>query len=484
MPDPHDQPGSDPASHLRLRVESLPDPLPLPTLALGHTFSITLRPPGSKSLTNRALLLAALADGTSTLRYPLLGADDTEAMAAALSLLGAEFTHARDSAGGEVLRVAGVGGRWRVSADEVVLDLRNAGTATRFLAAASLLSPVPITVDGNPRMRQRPIGQLVDALRQLGAECQHLGGVGRPPVRIVPPDSVAPGQRLELPTTASSQFISALLLIAPFVRGGLTLILRGDITSRSYIQMTVGLLDQLGAKVRVSEDMRIIRVGPVHCAEPGLAAFDMEIEPDASSATYFWAAASLVPGSVCRVDGLGPASLQPDAAFPELLAAMGAPVSFSEDVPSITVGGPQSLSPVSADLSLMPDAAMTLAAVACFAGGASTLRGLHTLRHKETDRIEALRTELERIGVAVGLSAGGDDTLIIVPPAGGVDVTGSAPRVEFETYDDHRMAMSLALIGLRRPNTFIRDPGCVRKTYPTYFADLARLYGGGSGAQH
>jgi 3-phosphoshikimate 1-carboxyvinyltransferase len=481
MPDPTDQPpGSDPASHLRRPLDSLPDPLPVPALSpppgAGAPFAITLRPPGSKSLTNRALLLAALADGASILYHPLLEANDTERMIEALTLLGAKI--ARRERDGS-LHIEGVSGTWHPATDPsggATLNLNNAGTATRFLAAAALLSPVPITIDGNPRMRKRPIGQLVEALRLLGARCEFLGDIGCPPLRISCPSPVEPGLRIEMTPTASSQFISALLLIAPFLRGGLTLSMRGPITSRSYIELTLGLLDALGATVKMSEDLRIIRVAPPNCGEPGLPAFEYDVEPDASSATYFWAAAALFPEATCRIDGLGPASLQPDAAFPELLARMGAPMSMAADEHSITIGGPTALEPITADLSLMPDAAMTLAAVACFASGPSTIRGLETLRHKESDRIEALRNELTKIGVGIDTPPRNEDALIITPPPGGIDTSPAAPRVEFDTYDDHRMAMSLALIALRRPNTHIKDPTCVRKTYPTFWQDLAHLY--------
>jgi 3-phosphoshikimate 1-carboxyvinyltransferase len=465
---------------LNLPLDALPDPLLIPPLAGAESrgeFMVAVRPPGSKSLTNRALLLAALADGQSTLAHALLEADDTERMIFALTQLGARIERQDES----TLRIQGVGGRWRPrcggpAAAPLTLDLNNAGTATRFLAAAALLSPAPLTIDGNARMRERPIGQLIEPLRQLGASASYLAAPGHPPVTIVPPAGLGRGQRLEIPTTLSSQFISALLLIAPWLPGGLTIIMQGEVTSASYIHMTLGLLAQLGASVKSSEDLRVIRVGPSP-GGPGLAWFTCDIEPDASSATYFWAAAALFPGSSCKVRGLGPGSLQPDARFPDLLARMGAAVIRDEDEPSITVRGPLGLDPIMADLSMMPDAAMTLAAVACFATGRSILRGLRTLRVKETDRIAALERELTKIGVQVETSILGDrDALTISPPPGGIDASPAAPPVHFDTYDDHRMAMSLALIALKRPNTFIRNPRCVAKTYPGFWRDLAMLY--------
>jgi 3-phosphoshikimate 1-carboxyvinyltransferase len=421
-----------------------------------------VRPPGSKSLANRALLLAALAAGDSTIRGAPLDADDTRRMVDALRLLGAGISADADGS----TRVRGVHGRWRPQGDR--LDLGNAGTATRFLAAASLLAPGPITIDGNERMRQRPIAELIDVLHSLGAEATYEGAPGCPPVRLTAPAQLPRGANVPMATTLSSQFISGLLLIAPWLPGGLTLRLSGEITSRSYIQMTLGLLDLLGASVRTSDDLHIIRVS----SPDGLAPFSYTVEPDASGATYFWAAAAMTPGAVCRVEGLDARSLQGDARFPEVLARMGATVIREE--PSVGVRGPGALAPIMADLSDMPDTAMTLAAVACFATGRSVLRGLRTLRVKETDRIAAMQKELAKIGVKVETNLLGDaDAITITPPTGGVAGGREAPAVVFDTYDDHRMAMALSLIGLRRPNVAIRDPRCVAKTYPGYWSALA-----------
>lgn len=484
---PHSPPPTADATHLSLPLGQLLDPLPIPTIPTGRghaPFSARIRPPGSKSLTNRALLLAALARGQSRLHRPLLDADDTERMIVALRLLGAGIEQGDDS-----LIVRGVGGRWQPAggAPDLRLDLNNAGTATRFLAAAAALSPIPLIIDGNARMRERPIGELTAALAELGMEVAFLGTPGRPPVRLAPPSALPAGTTIELPTTLSSQFISALLLIAPWLPGGITLSLDGRITSRSYIQMTLGLLDALGATVKAADNLRIIRVaappappGPAD-ARRGLPAFDYAVEPDASGATYFWAAAAIFPGAVARVQGLDARSLQGDAAFPDTLARMGATV-IREDAPepadsTLGVRGPAALAPVMADMALMPDAAMTLAAVAAFAGGRSIVRGLRTLRVKETDRIAALQRELSKIGVRVDTNVLGDpDAITITPPPNGPDCSPTAPPVEFDTYDDHRMAMSLALIAIRRPNTAIRNPRCVAKTYPGFWRDLATLY--------
>ncbi len=464
---------------------SLPDPLPVAPLRVargGAPFDVTVRPPGSKSLTNRVVLLAALARGTSVIRGALIDADDSERMAAAATALGA--TVERD---GGAVRVTGVGGKWRVPTGGVRLDLGNAGTATRFLAASVMLADGSVTIDGNERMRRRPIGELIDVLRAFGVRAEYLETAGCPPVRLVPPEGgVRAPARLDIAPTRSSQFVSALLLTAPWLRGGVTVRLLGEVTSASYVEMTLNLLSALGASVMTSEDMRVARVGPPESpdgdARPGLDAFEYDVEPDASGATYFWGAAALFAGASCRVVGLGTDSLQADARFPDLLSRMGCRVTDGSvgGVVSTTVTGVESLRPVMADLSRMPDAAMTLAVVAGFAGGTSVLRGLGTLRDKECDRIAALERELGKVGVRVEPGTGGDaGTLTITPPAGGIDCSEGVAPVEFETYDDHRMAMSLSLVGLRRPGVWIRNPGCVAKTYPGYWRDLESLRGRG-----
>ncbi|MEN0021168.1 MAG: 3-phosphoshikimate 1-carboxyvinyltransferase, partial [Planctomycetota bacterium] len=451
--------------------------LPLPSPPK-RAFSVDVRPPGSKSLTNRALLLAALAGGESKLCYALTDADDAKRMLAAVQQLGAAATIADEG----TVTVRGVGGRWSPAEQDPTLFLNNAGTATRFLAAASVLAPGSIIIDGNARMRQRPIGELAEALHQLGVTVDHLGEPGCPPIRLLPPLGGPPmSPTLELTEqTRSSQFISALLLCGPFLRGGLTLKLGPSITSRAYVEMTLGLLDNLGATVRVSDSLRVVRVGPSESAVQqgavGLDAFTYDVEPDASGATYFWAAAALQPGASCRIRGITRDSLQGDAEFPDALARMG--VSITDcDNGEIETTGPRTLTGVMADMSDMPDAAMTLAVVAAFASQTSVIRGLRTLRDKETDRIAALQNELGRIGVDVVAEAAGDaGTITITPPTAGVDCSPDAEPVHFETYDDHRMAMAMSLVALRRPNVFIKDPACVGKTYPTYWTEFARLF--------
>ena len=469
-------------SLLNQPLDALPDPLPMRPIEVppgGSPFDVTIVPPGSKSLTNRALLLAGLADGESTIRGALTEADDAKRMLVALQQLGAGV-QVEDRT---LVRIRGVGGHWHPTGEsrDVELNLGNAGTATRFLAAAACFSPRPVVIDGNDRMRDRPLGSLTDALPLLGMTVEHLGRVGYPPVRLHPALSGPPPEAMiELGKTASSQFISALLLCGPWLTSGLTMTLNETITSRSYIEMTVGLLDRLGASVRLAEDLRVIRVGPCeHRADRGrigIDPFDYAVEPDASGATYFWAAAGLITGARCRVRGVGRDSLQGDADFPEVLARMGITLlEHTDDDGTFETRGPRSLTGVLADMSDMPDAVMTLAVCCAFATTPSVIRGVRTLRVKETDRIAALQAELAKIDVKVEVAAD-SDTITVTPPPNGVECSGRAMPVEFETYDDHRMAMSLALVGLRRPNVYIRNPGCVAKTYPGYWRDLGKLY--------
>jgi 3-phosphoshikimate 1-carboxyvinyltransferase len=467
---------------MRGGVSSLPKVLRVPTLAQCgvRARSVTITPPGSKSLTNRALLLAALARGESTIRGPLLDADDAQRMIEAIRALGARVEPTRGSTPqSHAVRIEGVGGRWKPASDAPTLDLGNAGTATRFLAAGAILSPTPVTIDGNARMRERPIGELAEGLTLLGCRVEFLAKTECPPLRITPPPDLASVPRtIEVSASLSGQFVSALAMAGAFLPHGLTIRLRGVATSAPYIHMTLALMSRVGLRVQAADALHIIRVGPAS-GECPLPAFEYGVEPDASGATYFWAAAAMHDALACTTPGLDERSLQGDALFPDMLARMGATVDRSRDawgVGSTRVAGAGTLTPILADMSDMPDAAMTLAAVACFAPGTSILRGLRTLRVKETDRIEAVRAELSRVGVRVETPVQGDhDALTITPPERGLE-DPHAPPVALNTYDDHRMAMSLALIALRRPNTSINDPACVAKTYPTFWNDLAMLY--------
>ncbi|MEM1167195.1 MAG: 3-phosphoshikimate 1-carboxyvinyltransferase [Planctomycetota bacterium] len=457
-------------------LATLSDPLPIEPVS--RAFDVSIRPPGSKSLTNRALLMALLADGASTITGALTDADDAHRMLTAIDQLGGSVDE-RDT---DTLGVTGTGGQLRGGCE---VFLNNAGTATRFLTAAACFADGPVVIDGNARMRERPIGELVGLLRTLGVTIEELGEPGRVPIRMHPHRPA--GGAIEVPTTLSSQFISALYMTAPLMAQGLTVHLVGEITSPSYLRMTLGLMERLGTipaawaegdaggrrrgGARSSDGLREVTV-------PGAApipAFRYDVEPDASGATYLWAAAAIVPGGRVLVPGLDGRSLQGDAGFVELLGRMGAAVEYEDG--GTRVIGPERLAPIEADMSEMPDAAMTLGAVCCFASGPSELRGLRTLRVKETDRIAATKTELEKVGAVVevfdheGEGGAADEGMRITPP----DEPCSGPPVVFDTYDDHRMAMSLALIGLRRAGVSIADPGCVRKTYAGYWTDVERL---------
>ena len=428
-------------------------------------FRAEVTTPGSKSLTNRALLIAALCDGKSLIKHALLDADDAKRMRAALNQLGVTTEYFPNT---DALVIKGRNGQLK---GNVEINLNNAGTATRFLTAAACFASGPITIDGNERMRQRPIGELLRLLRAYEISIDELGDPGCPPIRINPtPDGTLTGGSLVVPTTLSSQYISALLMIAPWTEQGVALHLEGDITSPSYIEMTLRLLQTIGVdNIQYESDLRTMYVGP-----PAPPAFEYDVEPDASGATYFQAAAAIVPGARVTNRGITFNALQSDARFPMLLQQMGADVTYNDA--GVTVTGADAIAPIDADLSLMPDAAMTLAAVAAFATGPSTLRGLRTLRVKETDRIAALKNELEKIGARVDVFDDGDDEAITITPDP-VTANGTDP-VAFDTYDDHRMAMSMALIGLRRRGVLINDPACVGKTYPGFWDDFDAMLAG------
>jgi len=450
------------------RFDSLPDQLSLPKWSRPNRRSpldVTIRPPGSKSLTNRALLLAALAPGESTINHPLIEADDAQRMLAAIEQLGAKIVRDAHS-----VTISGTGGKLVVDPNSPTIDLNNAGTATRFLSAAALLADSPLTITGNERMQQRPIRELVELLMTLGATVEYLKNEGCPPIRITPPkDLLSMPGTVEILPTQSSQFVSALMLIAPFLPNGLTLTQPKGVTSASYVRMTLELLDHLGVHTQHAGDLAVIRI------KRGINRFVLDIEPDASGATYWWAAGALLPDATIRVEGITlDESQQGDAQFPLLLERMGCTLVSGER--TLACRGTQNLLPIICDMRDMPDAVMSLASVACFAPGTTIIRGVKTLRVKECDRIEAMKVELGKIGVVVTDNLNGDeDTLSITPPQNWDAVSERSPIV-MDTYDDHRMAMSLSLLALRLPNIVINDPKCVAKTYPSFFEDLGRVY--------
>jgi 3-phosphoshikimate 1-carboxyvinyltransferase len=453
-----------------LDLPNLPEHLPLPRYhrAPGQApLDITLRPPGSKSITNRALLLAALSPGTSTLNHPLTQADDAQRMLAAIQQLGAKVNAADPAA----LKITGINGSWIVDPNNNTLNLNNAGTATRFLTASALLAGAPITITGNARMQQRPIAELAQLLEQLDCTITYAATQGCPPLTITPPTDGLATTTISIAPTQSSQFVSALMLTAVFLPDGLTLTFPDGITSQSYVQMTLDLLNHLGVQTRTAADLSVIQI------KPGLGGFTLDIEPDASGATYWWAAGALLPDATIRVQGFNNTtnSLQGDADFPSLLEQMGCTRIARDN--TLAVKGTRQLRPIICDMRDMPDAVMSLAAVAAFAPGTTIVKGVKTLRVKECDRIEAMKTELAKLGVVIQDNLNNDeDVLSITPPTAGIDCSDNAPAVAFDTYDDHRMAMSLALLALRRPNITINDPKCVAKTYPNYFQHFAKLY--------
>ncbi len=421
-------------------------------------FRFSITPPGSKSLTNRCLLLAALAGGRTVLHRPLR-ADDTEVMVAALRQLGVAIEAVESGGQWESLQIIGHEGRLRGGC---TLDGHNAGTAVRFLTAACLLADAPVVIDGDDRMRQRPIGELVDLLRSRGAVIEYVSRDGGLPLRVSP--GPLAGGELAVGSTLSGQFISALLMIGPCMSGGLQLRATGPLTSPGYIAMTLGCMDRFGAAIEATPTLDRIDI-----ARGSYEGIEVAIEPDASSATYFLAAAAVSPGSVCTIEGLGKGSLQPDVRFVDALNEMGAGITFGRDFLT-AIGTHEPLHGIDIDCALMPDAAMTLAVLAAFARGETVLRGLSTLRHKETDRLAALKAELTKLGATVEIE---DDELLVIEPGG--DSRQRSDAVCIETYDDHRMAMAFSIAGLVRPGVRIANPSCVNKTYPRYWDEFARM---------
>ena len=410
-----------------------------PIAAPDHTVTV----PGSRSLTNRALVCGALADGTSRLRG-WVACDDSEAMIGGLGRLGVEIEeHEGD------LLVRGVGGRFAIPLHPI--DCRASGTTMRFLTACAALVPGRVVLDGSDRMRQRPIQDLVDALAAIGMRGRTVAG--HPPVTVH--GGRLPGGELAVDATRSSQFLSALLLVAPLADEPVV-ITATEIVSRPYVDMTLDTMAAFGISVdRVTGNR--FRVTPQRYRARSYA-----VEPDASSATYFFAAAAVTGGRV-RVEGLTPASSQADVRFVEVLERMGCGVE--RGLGWISVRGPRYLHGIDIDMNSMPDAAITLAVVACFAQGETTIRNVGHWKHKESDRMAALRTELRKLGAEVTTS---DDEMLIRPPS---EVVGTRIR----TYDDHRIAMSFAVAGLQAGGIVIEDPDCVAKTFPDFFERLASL---------
>ncbi len=415
----------------------------------------TVRLPGSKSISNRSLLLAALAAGETEIRG-LLDSEDTRVMLSALSVLGVAVLPLAP----ETFRVVGVAGVFPVK--EAELFLGNAGTAVRSLTAALALSGGHYRLSGVPRMHQRPIGDLVDALRGLGADIRYLADEGFLPLEIFPAAAgAAQEQRIGVRGDVSSQFLTALLMALPLAGRNARIEVIGELISKPYVEITLNLLARFGIAVEREGWRRFTVCAGQRARSPGV----LTVEGDASSASYFLAAGAIGGGPV-RVEGVGRNSIQGDVAFAEALRRMGAEIELGEDY--IVARAPASgrLLAIDGDFNHIPDAAMTLAVAALFAEGTSVLRNIASWRVKETDRIAAMATELAKLGATV---AAGPDYLRVKPPQ------KLNSHVVIDTYDDHRMAMCFSLASLGGAPLTINDPGCVAKTFPGYFAEFARI---------
>ncbi len=418
----------------------------------------SIRVPGSKSITNRALIIAALAshDGECELTN-VLRSEDTEVMVAALRSLG--FCVYPDWSASVIgLLPPKSGGERIIPAESADLFVANSGTSMRFLTALVALGHGEYRLDGVTRMRERPLDDLLSALRQLGVDARSENANGRPPV-VIRANGLSGGE-VTIRGDVSSQFLSGLLMASPYAADDVSIDVEGPLVSTPYVDMTVRLMREFGVSVSTMGD------GFEIAAPQRYEAGDFEVEPDASSASYFWAAAAINGGEVEVPGPLQMSRLQGDLRFLEELQNMGCRVVVGPNEATVCGG---SLRGIDVDMNDISDMVMTLAAVACFAEGPTTIRNVAHIRHKETDRLAALATELRRVGAGVEEFK---DALTIVPrPLHGAEI---------ETYNDHRMAMSMALIGLRVPGIVIKNPGCVAKTYPGFFTDLEQLRNGGN----
>ena len=406
----------------------------------------TIRPPGSKSLTNRALIVAALAEGTSRLTG-VLDSRDTQVMIDSLRRLGISVEHSPADCS---VVVSGCSGRPRVATADLWLE--NSGTSIRFLTALCALGRGTFRLDGNARMRERPIGDLLESLRQFGVSVAAELGTDCPPV-VLTSDGLR-GGTTTVNADVSSQFLSAILMAAPCAASPVEIRLAGEMVSEPYVEMTCQVMSQFGVNVERDQPGRY-RIRP-----QSYRGRCYDIEPDASAASYFFAAAAVTGGEV-TVEGLTANALQGDVYFVEALERMGCEVTWNAN--SITVRG-RELRGIDIDMNAISDTAQTLACVAPFASGPTRIRNVAHMRHKETDRVAAVVTELQRLGLSVEEHP---DGMTIHP--------GPLQPGTVATYDDHRMAMSFALLGLRVPGIVIADPGCTSKTYPHFFDDLDRL---------
>jgi len=416
-------------------------------IPISHPLNATVRVPGSKSLTNRALLIAALANGTTLLTNALFS-DDSRYFAKALQTLG--FDVVLDEADRE-MTVTGLGGR--IPARSAELFIGNAGTAARFLSAFLTLGDGEYVLDGDARMRERPIGDLIQSLTQLGAIVH--GHPSTVPLRILAHG--LPGGKTQIAGNISSQFLSALLMVAPYAQTPIEIELSTELNSKPYVDMTLAIMSDFGVDIERDGYSRFI-IRPTFYSPLSTYA----IESDASAASYFFAAPAILGGSV-RVENISRRSKQGDIAFLDVLQRMGCTVTEEDN--SILVTRHSPLVGLDVDMRDIPDTAQTLAAIASFASTPTRIRGIASARVKETDRVSAVCTELTRLGVQVEEH---DDGMTIHP------CNTFKPAI-VRTYNDHRMAMSFALIGLRMDGVSIENPGCVSKSFPNYFDVLETL---------
>ncbi|EHX2381665.1 3-phosphoshikimate 1-carboxyvinyltransferase [Salmonella enterica] len=421
--------------------------------------SLTLQPiarvdgainlPGSKSVSNRALLLAALACGKTVLTN-LLDSDDVRHMLNALSALGINYTLSADRTRCDI---TGNGGPLRASG-ALELFLGNAGTAMRPLAAALCLGQNEIVLTGEPRMKERPIGHLVDSLRQGGANIDYLEQENYPPLRL---RGGFTGGDIEVDGSVSSQFLTALLMTAPLAPEDTIIRVKGELVSKPYIDITLNLMKTFGVEITNHHYQQFVVKGGQQYHSPGRYL----VEGDASSASYFLAAGAIKGGTV-KVTGIGRKSMQGDIRFADVVEKMGATITWGDDFIACTRG---ELHAIDMDMNHIPDAAMTIATTALFAKGTTTLRNIYNWRVKETDRLFAMATELRKVGAEV---EEGHDYIRITPPA-------KLQHADIGTYNDHRMAMCFSLVALSDTPVTILDPKCTAKTFPDYFEQLARM---------
>ena len=406
--------------------------------------------PGSKSISNRVLLLAALAEGSTQITN-LLDSDDVRHMLNALTALGVSY---KLSDCRTACEVHGLGGLFN-HPHAITMFLGNAGTAMRPLTAALAASNVDVTLTGEPRMYERPIGHLVAALRQLNADISYLDNDGYPPLRIK--GKLLRGGNMQIDGSISSQFLTAVLMIAPLLDGDSEIEIIGDLVSKPYIDITLALMQRFGVQVANHDYKKFTIAGNQQYRSPG----KWLVEGDASSASYFLAAAAIKGGSI-KVTGIGKNAVQGDIHFADALEAMGADVEWADDYIKVTRN---TLKGVDRDYNAIPDAAMTIATTALFAQGETIIRNVYNWRVKETDRLAAMATELRKVGAEV---EEGHDYLKIVPPA-------KLKHASIATYNDHRMAMCFSLVALSDTAVTIEDPDCTAKTFPGYFKTFARL---------